>query len=242
MKGQDRQNLDQQHREQPAGVGEAGTLASSVYHQIRRDILNGSLRPGEKLRSEFLRHRYQAGGSPVREALNRLSADGLVAREDQKGFSVKKVSREDLTELVLTRCWLEEIALRESIQNRTAAWEESLVLAFHRLSRVPRSSRTETYSPNPNWEALHQLFHLTLISACGSKLLLSFCGQMNDLADRYRQLAIIASYPKRNELEEHRAIMEAAINGQADEAVERIKAHYHRTAEILFQSGSGLWE
>lgn len=242
MKSQDRQNGEPSVGSETVGAEAVGTLASSVYHQIRQDILNGDLRPGEKLRSEFLRHRYKAGGSPVREALNRLSADGLVAREDQKGFSVKNVSREDLTELVQTRCWLEEIALRESIQNRDEAWEENLVLAFHRLSKVPRSSRQETYSPNPRWEALHQSFHLTLISGCGSKLLLSFCSQMNDLADRYRRLAIMASYPKRNELEEHNAIMEAAINGHADDAVERIQAHYHRTAEILFQAGSGLWE
>ena len=95
----------------------AGTLASSVYDRLRGDILSGSLPPGEKLRTEALRARYEVGNSPIREALNRLSADGLVTREDQKGFRVAAASRADLEELVKTRCWLEQIALRESIAN-----------------------------------------------------------------------------------------------------------------------------
>ena len=85
----------------------AGTLASSVYDRLRGDILSGSLPPGEKLRTEALRARYEVGNSPIREALNRLSADGLVTREDQKGFRVAAASRADLEELVKTRCWLE---------------------------------------------------------------------------------------------------------------------------------------
>jgi len=68
----------------------AGTLASSVYDRLRGDILSGSLPPGEKLRTEALRSRYEVGNSPIREALNRLSADGLVTREDQKGFRVAR--------------------------------------------------------------------------------------------------------------------------------------------------------
>jgi DNA-binding GntR family transcriptional regulator len=95
----------------------AGTLASSVYDRLRYDILSGALPPDEKLRTEALRDRYGVGNSPLREALNRLSADGLVTREDQKGFRVATVSRADLEELVKTRCWLEEIALRQSIEN-----------------------------------------------------------------------------------------------------------------------------
>ena len=61
----------------------SATLATSVYDRLRDDVLAGHLRPGEKLRTDLLRDRYQIGNSPIREALNRLSADGLVEREDQ---------------------------------------------------------------------------------------------------------------------------------------------------------------
>src|SRR5215211_2947747 len=115
------------------------TTATTVYDRIKDDILSGSLAPSLKLRIEFVCERYGTGASPVREALNRLSQDGLAERRDQRGFYVAPVSLEQLAELVKTRCWLEAIALRESIVHRTAEWEERLVLAFHRLSRTPRS-------------------------------------------------------------------------------------------------------
>jgi GntR family carbon starvation induced transcriptional regulator len=174
---------------------------------LRGDILRGVLAPGAKLRTESLRERYGVGNSPIREALNRLSVDGLVTREDQKGFRVATVSRADLEELIKTRCWLEEIALRESIARGGEAWEEAVVLAFHRLSRARRSA----------W-------------------LLQYCAQLNDQADRYRQLAIGVAYPGRNELSEHVAIKDAALAGDADAAVAALRAHYERTAGIIRDS------
>ena len=94
-------------------------MATSIYDHLRQNILSGDLRPDEKLRSESLRGRYEVGNSTLREALNRLSVDGFVVREDQKGFSVATESKRSLEELVRTRCWLKEIAFRESIRNRT---------------------------------------------------------------------------------------------------------------------------
>ena len=218
----------------PDGV--AGTLASSVYDMMRQDILKGDLPPGEKLRVEYLRDRYGVGASPIREALNRLSVDGVVMRVDQKGFRVAEVSVAELDELIKTRCWLEETAIRESIAAGDDAWEERLVLAFHRLSKTPRSADQVTYAMNPDWEVLHRAFHLALIGACGSRWLISYCGQLNDLADRYRQLAVRVTYPRRNELDEHKAIMDAAVNRKPDDAVEVLMDHYRRTADIIRDS------
>ena len=215
----------------PDGV--VGTLASSVYDMMRKDILKGDLPPGEKLRVEYLRDRYGVGASPIREALNRLSVDGVVVRVDQKGFRVAEVSVAELDELIKTRCWLEETAIRESIAAGDDAWEERLVLAFHRLSKTPRSADQVTYAMNPDWEVLHRAFHLALIGACESRWLISYCEQLNDLADRYRQLA---AYPRRNELDEHKAIMDAAVNRKPDDAVEVLVDHYRRTADIIRDS------
>ncbi len=212
------------------------TVASSVYDQIRLDILIGNLRPGEKLRSEFLRGRYNAGISPVREALNRLATERLVCREDQRGFHVAGVSKAGLLELTNTRCWLEEIAMRQSIEHGGEAWEEQIVLAYHRLSRTPRSSDETTYAFNPKWEKLHREFHNAVIAACGSHWLLGFCEQLVDQADRYRQLAAAVSYPKRNERNEHQALMEAALDRDADRAVEVQRAHIRKTADIVLDA------
>lgn len=226
---------DQTQVEEPGGAEKpvSTTVASSVYDQIRLDILTGDLRPGEKLRSEFLRGRYQAGISPVREALNRLATERLVCREDQRGFHVAGVSKADLIELTKTRCWLDEIALRQSIEKGGEAWEEQIVLTYHRLSRTPRSSDETTYAFNAKWEGLHGDFHNALIASADSHWLLGFCQQLVDQADRYRQLAAAVSYPKRNERDEHQALMEATLKRDADSAAAIQCAHIRKTADIV---------
>lgn len=213
------------------------TLASSVYERLRGDILRGELPPGHKLRIEFVSERYAAGGSPVREALNRLSADGLVSRRDQRGFYVASASAEDLVELTRTRCWLEEIGLRESMRAFHHDWEEGVILALHRLSRIPRSTSPEEYHENPEWERLHRAFHRSLISGCGSRWLLAFCDQLADQAYRYRQLAVQRIYPKRKEKGEHEALVQAVLARDADRAVALLTEHYRLTADIILKTG-----
>jgi len=208
------------------------TIASSVYGQLRHDILHGHIPPGQKLRIESVCGRYGVGNSPVREALNRLSSEGLVDRQEQRGFRVVSTSPQDLAELVDTRCWLEEIALRRSIAQTTAKWHEALVLALHRLTRVPRSSSADSYQENAEWERLHRQFHRTLLSGCGSGRLLRYCEDLADHAYRYRQLSMRKAHLKRNVHVEHNAIVDAVLDGAADHAVELLTSHYRRTAEL----------
>ncbi|HCH56805.1 MAG TPA: hypothetical protein DEV64_06915 [Rhodospirillaceae bacterium] len=153
-----------------------------------------------------------------------------------RGLSRFKQDFRELDELIKTRCWLEETAIRESIAAGDDSWEEQLVLASHRLSKTPRSDDRQAYTINPEWESLHRAFHLALISACGSRRLVAYCEQLNDLADRYRQLAVRVAYPRRNELNEHQIIMNAAISRDSDTAVEALMDHYHRAAGIIRNS------
>jgi DNA-binding GntR family transcriptional regulator len=209
------------------------TLATSVYDRLHADILTAALTPGQKLRVEYVCDRYQAGSSPVREALSRLSAHGLVERKEQRGFYVAPVSATDLEELTKTRCWIEGIALSESIASGDEAWEEAIVLAFHRLFRISRSLGDAAYRANPEWERRHGVFHDSLIAACGSRWLLQFCTQLRDQAYRYRHVAAATIFPKRNERAEHEAIMNATIDRDVENAVRLLHKHYRRTTEII---------
>jgi DNA-binding GntR family transcriptional regulator len=216
-----------------ATVHGTATRATSVYDQLRTDLLGGVLEPGSKLAIEALAERYEASATPLREALNRLVADGLVERREQRGFVVAGISADDLAEITRTRCWLEEIALRESIAAHTTAWEEALVLAHHRLARTPRSLASDRFVDNPEWEPLHRDFHRALIAGCGSRWLLGFCEQLADQHHRYRRLSAPRAFAKRGVKTEHQQLMEAAIDGRADEAVALLRSHFERTAKII---------
>ncbi|MEY4412880.1 MAG: hypothetical protein RIQ53_173 [Pseudomonadota bacterium] len=219
------------------GIAPAATRATSLTDELRNDLLDGVWRPGSKLAIEALAERYATSATPLREALNRLIADGLVERREQRGFAVAGISAADLEEITRTRCWLEETALRESIRHRDVAWEEGLVLALHRLQRTPRSASEAGYAFNPEWETMHRAFHRALISGCRSRWLLGFCEQLTDQHQRYRRLAASRSASQRPVLDEHRAICDAALAGQADEAVALLQGHYRRTAAVLLTDG-----
>ncbi|MEM0968379.1 MAG: GntR family transcriptional regulator [Verrucomicrobiota bacterium] len=209
------------------------SLSTTIYGRLKRDILSHCFEPGQKLKVTNLTERYEAGGSPVREALSRLAADGLVESLENRGFRVPRVTRDDLIELYQTRAWLEEVALTESVRQGGESWETALVLASHRLSKVPR---TEDGRPSAKWEEAHRAFHVALISGCGSSWMIKFCSLLHDQADRYRQQALAASTGKRDIIAEHKEIAEAAAMGDAELAVERLLAHYDRTRVIILDS------
>jgi DNA-binding GntR family transcriptional regulator len=206
-----------------------GSLTGSVYQQLRADLLEGRYKPGEKLRAEVLRKRFDIGSSPIREALNRLLAEGFVSLEDQKGFRVAEVSDQELRELVETRCLIDGAAIQASVAHYDTAWEERLVLALHRLSRVTRDTSGHD---NREWERLHRAFHVALVSGCHSRWLCRISEQLFDNAERYR-LLVSAVTSERNELEEHQAITEACLDRRADDAVRLLEEHYGRTYRMV---------
>jgi DNA-binding GntR family transcriptional regulator len=205
-------------------------LTAFAYQQLRADVLSGRLVPGEKLRAEALRQRFNIGSSPIREALNRLLAEGFVSLEAQKGFRVAPVSETELNELVTARCLIDGSAIRASIKRYDTKWEEGLVLALHRLTRAARI--TDQGAPNTEWEERHRNFHRALVGGCGSRWIVRISEQLFDAAERYRLLA--ADYvTERNELEEHQALTQACLDRDADRAVELLSDHFGQTYAIV---------
>ena len=212
----------------------AESITQRVYGTLRHDIISGKLKPGLRLKVEKLRTDYGVGTSPLREALSLLTSDYLVERIDQRGFRVSQISQHEYAELLKTRCWLEERALRESMSNSTDQWEEQLILANYRLSRIPRSDTQSGSSANSDWERAHKTFHETLIRQCGSSILLKYCSQLYDQNVRYRQLSVASAYPERDVNEEHNTICDAVLAKDSDLAVTLLLTHYELTSGFVY--------
>lgn len=214
--------------------GEKATSATLVYHELKRDLLRGLHEPGSKLQIEPTAQRYGVTTNPMREAMNRLAAERLIDREDQRGFSVPALSLDHFRELVKTRCWLEGKALAESIANRTEAWEDEIVLTHHRLLRTTfvDGAVLDANVDNSVWEARHRQYHLALIANCGSRWLLRFCEELMDQAERYRYISDVRNYPRRDSATEHRLITEATLAGDAPLAVQRLTEQYELTLSL----------
>jgi DNA-binding GntR family transcriptional regulator len=211
----------------------AASLTSKIYESLRQDILRGTLSPGKKLRIDELKETYGIGASAIREALSMLTSDLLVQRIDHRGFRVAPVSRSGFDELLKTRCWLEERALRESVMVGDVAWEEAVVLANFHLARAKRNKSADRFLADDAWEMHHKALHKTIISACKSELLLHFCDQMYDLNIRYRRVAGSPIDNARDVENEHAAIVQAALARDEKRAASLLLAHYNRTADLV---------
>jgi len=198
-----------------------------AYLELRAAIITGKIPPGERLKVESLKETLETGASPVREALSLLTSDQLVERLDQRGFRVAATSERQFEEILTLRCHLEDLALRESIQLGDDSWEEALVLAHHRMNRAEREDPEQ-------FEARHKDFHVALLAASASPILLRFCVQLYDLNVRYRFLAGQSkSYKRRNVAKEHSDILDAAVERNVERASELLQVHYRNTGTFL---------
>lgn len=211
------------------------TRASELVGRIRADIIDCKLPPGERLPLPELSSRYDCGISPLREALVRLSATGLVVLEDQKGFHVSPVSREDLLDLTEVRSEIECLALKRSIKRGDVEWEAGVVSALHRLSRL-HFAEGDSGELSSEWESAHQAFHLALVSACRSRWLLHFRNLLAQQTARYRKLIVSIGMGERDVVKEHAEIADAALGRDAARACALITAHFARTAATVLSA------
>lgn len=213
------------------------TGSSRIFDILRRDLVNGRFEAGEKIAISALRDRYQVGLSPLREALNRLAAYGLLIQENQRGFRVPRLDREELDDIAEMRRQLEGMALERAIQHGDAEWESELLAAAHRLKRADLAA-TEV----DQWELLHARYHRTLVAPCGSVWLLRFIEQLHDQFDRYRRMAPGVPEIRRTLDAQHGELVELALNRDVTGARALLEHHIELSYRVALGSCGGAEE
>ncbi len=199
------------------------TVGSSTYESIKRDIIFGQLEPGAKLKLQELKGRYHASVTTLRETLSRLASEGFVHAEDQKGFSVSPISKEDLLEVADIRRLLECSALSKSIDNGDDDWEGRVVAAHHKLQIVEQKMLAGDHSDRELWKKYDLGFHNTLIQACNSKLVLSLHNTILDKYFRYQMIIMIFRGEKA--IQEHKALLDATLKRDKKTALNVLEDH-----------------
>lgn len=228
-----------------AAVGQDGngafrTRAASVYGGLRRDVVRGRWKPGAWLRMEELKSSYDVGLSPLREALMKLTSDGLLVLEEHKGFRVAPVSKAQLLDITNMRKELEAMAIRLSIANGDDRWESGIVAALHELAK--RNKIGPEGLVDDEWERRHHAFHDALTAACGSEWLQRFRSQLYDQADRYRRLAVQYLRAPRDDLGEHKEIAAAVLARDVEGSTYLIRRHLDLTCQILLEGNPTVFE
>jgi DNA-binding GntR family transcriptional regulator len=212
------------------------TIAESSYRRIRADIIFGRLVPGQKLKLESLKVSYETSISTLREILNRLSSEGLVVAEGQRGFEVSPMSVADLKEIAALRLLLETHALEQSFAYGEVEWEARLVSAHYKLSRMESVMASGDTTKAEDWKRYDWEFHQALISACGSKLLMETHSAVFDKYLRYQMVAL--SYRGDVAANEHKQLLDAALKRNGEMAKRVLALHIQGGVEHALAKGS----
>jgi GntR family transcriptional regulator, carbon starvation induced regulator len=215
-------------------IEDADTLAERAAQRIETDILRGALAPNARLGIAETSARYGVGATPLREALSRLAARGLVNAIGKRGFRVQSISRDDLADIVRIRTVLEREAIRLSIAAGEGAWEGEVVGALHQLKRYIADNPKGFGEGEPAFDALHKRFHASLIAACGSPRLIAACARLYDEAYRYRRLMMATFKNPEQFVHSHETLAEATISRATGRAEALVEAHIASTLALVY--------
>ena len=199
------------------------TVGENTYELIKKDIIFGILPPLKKLKLLELKKKYNASVSTLREILSRLTGDGFVLSEEQKGFHVSPVSKSDLIEIANLRILIESHALKKSIQNTTPEWEGSLLAAHHKLNLYEQEMLDSEVKHRNNWKKYDSEFHQSLVKNCGSNNLIELHKLIFDKYLRYQLL--ILTFRGEDSIDEHKKLLDFTLEKNYAKAQSVLKEH-----------------
>jgi DNA-binding GntR family transcriptional regulator len=212
----------------PLSVGE------QACRRIRDDIIFGRIAPGAKLRLDRMRADYGVGIGTLREILSRLTAEGLVLAEGQRGFEVPPVTMRSLHELGELRLLLETHALALSFAAGDVEWEARVVAAHHKLDVIERRMLTGA-GETELWKRYDGEFHQALISACGSRALMAAHASA---FDRYlRHLMVARCFRGQSAADEHRGLRASALARDPAAAAAILERHIRDCVGFILAGG-----
>lgn len=218
-------------------------LVDQAFQQLRRDVLTGTFAADTKLKVEELQATYGFSSSPLREALSRLSQEGLVRADERRGFRVASLSLQDLADITRMRMMLDVQALREAVEHGDDAWEAAIVAAYYRLEKVESRLPEGPVILDDEWSALHRDFHAALLAACPSPRQLAWSASLFDQAERYRRYSARYRKASRRKSNEHKKLMDATLRRDAATACAMLTDHIGgtlRNVEAAFESAKAV--
>ena len=211
--------------EVPASPIDIPSIPDVVYRELRRDIARGVYKPGP-IRIRPIAERFGVSPTPVREALRRLEAEGLVTlRKNQ--IVVNALSEPELREAFAIRAELESFAVRvgtPAIQQdeKLLAVLESLIDAMDRYEHRPEE-----------WRGANEEFHRRIYHQAGMPRLESMIEALWVTVEPYLRLYVSTAGSFRTSQEQHRALLTALRAGDAEAATDVLRAHLGDTEEIV---------
>lgn len=203
------------------------SLPEVIADNVRERILNGELAEGETIRQEALAEEYDVSRMPIREALKRLDAEGLVQLTNNRGASVTKHSLREIGEIFDLRSLIEVDMFRRAIPKMTA---DDFARCNNLLDEMEASYDADDVA---KWGRLNYQFHSALFVAAERKLTNELLQRVCLQSDRYDRMHLSVMEQREPAKEEHRKLVKLAQEGDIEEGCLLLAKHILRTKDQL---------
>jgi DNA-binding GntR family transcriptional regulator len=195
------------------------TLWQRVYEHLRTAILEGRLEPGAELTEVALAEQLGVSRGPLREAIGRLAAEGLVTVSPRRGAVVRSLSKEEFLELYQVREALERMAVQLAVPRLTDEQFDGLTALNEEMASHATGNEVEAFFED------NLSFHARLLEASGNEKLQELYRQLLDQLGRYRLRSLMLRGNLQRSVSEHKAILRAAKRGDAERAAQLMAEH-----------------
>jgi DNA-binding GntR family transcriptional regulator len=195
------------------------TLWQRVYEHLRAAILEGRLEPGTELTEVALAEQLGVSRGPLREAIGRLAAEGLVSVSPRRGAVVRSLSKEEFLELYQVREALERMAMQLAVLRLTDEEFDGLTALNEEMAAHAAGNKVEAF-----FEA-NLAFHARLLEASGNEKLQELYRQLLGQLGRYRLRSLTLRGNLQRSVSEHKTILRAARRGDAERAAQLMAEH-----------------
>ena len=207
------------------------SLPETVYRELKRAIFNGVFRPGQMLRQEELARSLGVSRAPLREALPRLEAEGIVVLHPRRGYAVVSLDPDEIIEIFELRMLLEERAGYLATQRRKES-EVALVRGLHDEMAAITPDNTAAIA---RWSELNMEFHGALLAPCGRKRFQRVIESLRTVVEPYIRVEIAITGGLDEAQSEHEGLLNAFASGDAELAAELSREHCEHTAKRLLE-------
>ncbi len=208
-------------------LGKRKPLRELVYESLKKSILHGKIKAGQRLIEETLAHQVGISRTPVREAFYKLERDDLVSRLPKGGFAVREFTKEDVEEIFGIRIALESYASYLATLHITPGEIAALE------KKIEASEQALRQGDDDRVIQLHTEFHDLLYKSCKSKKLTEMIHNFRDYFYRYRSALLHAPNGYKTSIAGHRRMLEAMKKKNAREVERLVREHLEKGREII---------
>lgn len=194
-------------------------LRDVVFNTLRKAILTGELKPGERLLEIQLANQLGVSRTPIREAIRKLELEGLVIMMPRRGAEVAQITEKDLRDVLEVRRALDALCAELACDRITEEEKQKLKDACDEFEKATATGDATTIA------AADVALHDIIVEVTGNRRLIQLINNLSEQMYRYRFEYIKDENQHNNLVEEHRMIYESIVRGDKEGAAKAAKLH-----------------